>query len=419
MKKLKFLPFIFLLAVPALTGCGGDKYVETRSEEEVVNALGLQAMSEIGVAYAKFAYEGVNPGENTLITEINQKLWDGDQFGLNYTISYTLTAKENYDTPYLSLNEAGNVLTAQMVPSSAITAENYPTAASLGGAAYTLGAKMTFKGYAEGFVAPEGLTPSSEQVGKEVKKQNFNALSKIVKSGTIGEIKVAYDSSDKETKINSGDYVYTTGRVTAAYDWKYEEIFRGVVITDGSRGILLYAGCLQASFYDDANSPAKIKEGDIIAVYGQVSPYNGLFEVKPSMINLVTSDTEKAKIAAPTYREETYETFNKLKESDTGDLVKVQDLHLYDTVSTINKLKPGEHWVIRLANAENKTINTGLNYHIGEGQQEAIRNFIIEAKTSNKTFNFTGVITATNSKDELGAMMVGNKTSLQCYELNA
>ena len=376
-------------------------------------------MSEIGVAYSKYSQDGVTPGENKLVTSINQKVWEGDQYGLDFTVTYTLKASEEYPEAYLSLNEAGDTLTALMVPDSVITEEAFPKGSSLGGAAYVLTGKMVFKGYAEGFVAPKGLTVTSTFVGQEIKQQKWNALSKVVKSGTIAEIKAQYDSDNKETKINDGDAIFTTGRVTAAYDWRYEEIFRGVVITDGYHGILLYAGCLQNSFYDDANSPAKIKEGDIVSIYGKISPYNGLFEVKPEMINLVTNETEKAKIAAPEYRTETADVFNKLKQSQTGDLVKVTGLKLYDTVSTINKLNPGEHWVIKLQEVESgKVINTSLNYHIGDVQQEAIREFLINAKTSGKTFNFTGMISATSNKNDLGAVMVGTKNAVDCYELN-
>ena len=419
MKHLKALPIIFMLAIPALAGCGGDKYVETRTEEEIVNGLAGQAMSEIGVSYSKFSADGVTPGEHKLVTEINQKVWENDQFGLDFTVSYTLTPLENYDLPYLSLSADGKVLNAQMMPSSAIAGDKYPTASSLGGAAYTLSASMKFKGYAEGFVAPKGLTTTDTFVNKEVKKQSWNALSNVVKSGSIAEIKANYDLADGEEKINDGDTIFTTGRITAAYDWKYEEIYRGVVITDGYRGLLLYAGCLQQAFYNDSSAEPNFKEGDIVSIYGKVSPYNGLFEVKPEAVNLVTDETEKAKIAPVEYRTETPESMKKLKQSQTGDMVKMQGLHVYDTVSTISKLLPGAHWVIKLADADNKVINTGINYHVGDGQQEAIQEFLINAKNNKSTFNFTGMLSATSSVNDLGPMRIGDKTAVSCYELVA
>lgn len=418
MKHLKAFPIIFLLAIPALAGCG-DKYVETRTEEEIVNGLGIQAMSEIGVAYSKFSSDGVTPGEHKLVMEINQKVWEKDEFGLDYTVTYSLTSQESYDTPYLALNEAGDTLTAQMMPSSA--ASKYELASSLGGAAYILSATMKFKGYHEGFVAPKGLTKTDSFIGKEVKKQNWNCISNVVKSGTIAEIKYNYDLESGDDKINDGDYIYTTGRVTAAYDWSYEEIFRGVVITDGYKGILLYAGCLQSAFYDDSTSPAKIKEGDIVAIYGKISPYNGLFEVKPELVNLVTAQDEIAKIAPLEYRTETPESLKKLKQSQTGDMMKMEGLKVYDTASTISKLIAGAHWVIKLQDAEDnkKVVNTGINYHVGEGQQEAIKDFLITAKTNKSTFSFTGMLSATSNVNDLGPMRIGNKTALECYQLAA
>lgn len=420
MKHLKALPIIFLLALPALAGCGGDKYTETRTEEEIIMGLGAQAMSEIGVSYTKFASDGVTPGSHKLVTEINQKVWEGDEFGLNFTISYTLTAKENYDVPYLALNEAGNVLTAQMMPTSAVAGNKYPTASSLGGAAYVLSASMKFKGYADGFVAPKGLNKTDSFIGQEVKKQNFNALSNIVKSGTIAEIKANYDLTDGDDKIKGGDTIYTFGRVTAVYDWSYDEIFRGVVITDGYRGLLLYAGCLQSAFYDENKNPL-IQEGDIVAAYGKVSPYNGLFEVKPDLVRKVTDPEEIAKIAPVEYRTETVANLKKMKESQTGDLVKVEGLKVYETTTAIEGLIPGQHWTIQLNDAADakKLIKTGINYHVGEAQQEAIREFILDAKANKTVFNFTGMISATNSEIDLGPVRIGQKNAIDCYELVA
>ena len=418
MKNLKAFPFIFLLALPALAGCGGDKYVETRTEEEIIMGLGAQAMSEIGVSYSKFSADGVTPGTHRLVTEINQKVWEGDEKGIDFTVSYSLTPKEEYDVPYLSLNAEGTILTAQMMPTSAVAGNKYPQASSLGGAAYVLSASMKFKGYADGFVAPKGLTTTSSFVGQEIQKKNWNALSNIVKSGTIAEIKAKYDLTEGDEKINAGDTIYTTGRVTAVYDWSYEEIFRGVVITDGYRGLLLYAGCLQSAFYDQ-NKTQLIKEGDIVAAYGKVSPYNGLFEVKPELVRKVEDPEEIAKSAPVAYRTETVAALKKLKESQTGDLVKVEGLKVYDTKANIEALSPGQHWTIKLNDAADakKVINTGVNYHIGDAQQTAIQDFLLAAKEAKSVFNFTGMVSATNSEIDLGPVRIGQKTASSCFEL--
>ena len=201
-----------------------------------------------------------------------------------------------------------------------------------------------------------------------------------------------------------------------AYDWKFEEIYRGVVITDGSAGLLLYAGCLQNAFYDE-NQQQLIKEGDIVAAYGKVSPYNGLFEVKPDMVKIVNTQAEKDKIAPVSYRTETITDLAKMKPSQTGDMLKVNGLQLYSTVSELNKLNTGEHWVIAVCDADENVINLGINYHVGEGQQEAIRNFLIEHK--NDTFNFTGMLSATSNKIDLGPVMIGSKRPIEGFELVA
>ena len=421
MKHLKALPIIFMLAIPALAGCGGDKYVETRTEEEIVNGLGIQAMSEIGVSYSVFSSDGVTPGDHKLITEMNQKVWDNDQYGINFSITYTLVAQEQYEENYLSLNPDTMVLTCRMVPDSAITEAKYPVGASLGGAAYTLTAKMTFKGYADGFVAPKGLNKTDSLVGSEIKTQKWNALARCVKSGTIGEIKAAYNSTNTETKINDGDYIFTTGRVTAAYDWQYSEIFRGVIISDGYYGLLLYAGCLQKAFYDENQQPL-IKEGDIISIYGKVVPYMNLLEVKPETINIVNSQSEKDAIAPVAYREGlSVEDTLKLKFGFTGDLIKLTNLKVYSTKSQIEKLVEGDHWEIKVSGTAEgaKPIEIAVNYHVGAAAQTAIKNFLLDTRNQGKTFNFTGVVSATTGKIQITPMVIGNVPCIDQFVRNA
>lgn len=395
-KNLIKSSLIALLALPFMVGCATKGYKETRSEEEIVNELANAVVAEIGVGYSKFSAEGVNLGDNALITTVNEKVWEEDQVGLNYTIKYSVVKSEDYPRDYLSINEAGDTLTSIVVTEEELAP--FAMAASLGGAAYTLKAKVTFAGYGEGFVAPNGLKTTNDFVGKEVASKNWNALVKTIKSGTVTEVKES---------TQSGDMVVVRGRVSAAYNWVYEEVFRGVVISDGDDGILLYAGCLQTSFYESATSEMKIKVNDIIEVYGEVSPYNGLFEVKPRTIRVVTEQDLIDAIKPTAMRTQTVEEFASYKEKDTGALATVTGLKLDMTTIALGKLKTGEHWVINLKDEEGHKMNMSLNYHIGAEAQEAVRTFL-KGLAKTETFSINGMISETSNKIEISCVVIGN-----------
>ena len=395
--KCTLLP---LLAFPLLVGCGNKGYKETRSEEEVIKQLAANVVAEIGVSYSKFSAEGVNLGDNELVVDVNQKVWEDDQIGLNFKVAYTVTPQEQYPRAYLSINEAGNTLTSVVVTEDEIA--SFPMAASLGGAAYFLKASISFVGYGEGFVAPNGLTVTNTFNGQEVATKQWNALVKTIKSGTISEVK----ASAKAT-----DMVVIRGIVSAAYNWIYEEIFRGVVISDGDDGILLYAGCLQASFYDSATGPMKIKQGDVIEVYGEVSPYNGLFEVKPRTIRVITDAETIAKISPVGYRTPSTEDFLKYSTSDTGALCTLSGLKLGISAIALAKLEVGAHWVIACKDSNNKTINVSANYHVGGTVQEGLRTFL--SGLAGGEFSITGMVSETSNTIEVSLVAIGEKGALE------
>lgn len=403
-KNLIKCALITLLSVPFMVGCNAEKgYKETRTEEEIVEELSAAVVAEIGVSYSKFSAEGVNLGDTELITAVNEKVWEEDQVGLDFTIKYSVSALEEYPRDYLYLNEAGDTLTSIVVTAEEL--ESFTQAKSLGGAAYRLTAEVTFKGYGEGFVAPKGLKTTDEFVGKVVANKGWSALVKTIKSGTLTEVK---------EECKSGDMVVIRGRVSMAYNWVYEEVFRGVGITDGDDGILLYAGCLQASFYESATSEMRIHIGDIIEVYGEVSPYNGLFEVKPRTIRVVTDQAMIDAIAPTVLRTQTVEEFASYKEEDTGALATVEGLKLDMTAIGLSKLKVGEHWVINLKDSEGHKMNLSLNYHIGAEAQEAVRTFLLGLSKSD-TFNVNGMISETSNKIEISGVMIGTTPVIDSF----
>ena len=406
-KNLIKCSLITLLAIPFMVGCNAEKgYKETRTEEEIVNELANVVVAEIGVGYSKFSGDGVNLGDNALITTVNEKVWEEDEVGLNFTIKYSLTPMESYPRDYLYINEAGDTLTSVVVGESEL--EGFPTAKSLGGAAYTLKAKVTFAGYGEGFVAPSGLKTTDEFVGKEIVSKNWNALVKTLKSGTITEVKES---------AKGGEMALVRGRVSAAYNWIYEEVFRGVVITDGDDGVLLYAGCLQTSFYESATSEMRIHLNDIIEVYGEVSPYNGIYEIKPRTIRVVEEQDLIDAIRPTAFRNQTIEEFNEYEEKDTGALATVHGLKLDMTKIALKKLSTGEHWVINLKTEEGVKMNLSLNYHVGSDVQEAVRTFLSNLG-ADQTFSMNGMVSATSNKIEISGVVIGNTPVIDSFTID-
>ena len=416
MKTITKLTLVGLLgvSVSALGACNNGKaYKETRTEEEVVNALGQQAMAELGVSFAKYAAEGITPDEDTkLMTTVNQKLWDGDEVGLNYSVKYSLAALEEYQKEYITLNEAGDTLSVKYMQDSELA--NYEMAQTLKGAAYSLSATVSFAGYGEGFKAPKGLKPTEEQVGKQIVKKSYNVLDKAVKIFTITEAK---------ENAASGDTVLLYGRVSAAYDWSFSAIFRGVVVTDGNDGALLYAGSTQADFFDidaDGNQvgEAKIKLNDIVSVYGTVSPYNGLFEIKPQKVKVVTDETVKAQVAPTAFRQETIANLITTTQKDTGALAELKGVTLFTNAVTISKLKTGVHWgekdenKIFFKDAEGNKILFYVNYHVGEAQQQAIKDFLVGLQKGEE-FNVKFMITQYNGP-QISPMAIGENSVSQC-----
>lgn len=404
MNKLFKYSLLALIAVPVLAGCNGG-YNETRSEEQVLTDVTNQIIAEIGVAYSKFSSDGVAPGENELVTNVTKYVYEGDTVGLNFSISYTVVEQENYARDFLYISDDGSKLISVTVGDSEIA--SYPVASSLGGAAYFLKGAVKFEGYGEDFKVP-GLKTTDDFVGGVTGEKSWNALVKSVFVGTMKEI--------KEESI-AGNMVVVRGRVTAAYSWIYDEVFRGILLTDGDDGILLYAGCLQDSFYDSADGEMKIKKGDIIEVYGEVAPYNNLFEVKPSRVSIISDQVLIDSIAPTTYREPGSVTeFLKYKASDTGALAKLDGLYINMSKIALSKLEAGEHWDISCKDADGKVITISLNYHVTSEQQEAVREFL--KNLNGASFSLVGMISAYGSIN-FAPVAIGDKTVVESFTLEA
>lgn len=385
MKKKITLFVVSMMALPVLAACGSKGYVETRTEEEIVNQLGAQALSEVGVNLSKFAGEGVSYGETALVTTVNEKVWEKDEVGMNFSLVYELTAQETYAVEYLKLQDGK--LIADIITSQEAAA--YEKAAAMEGAVYTLKAKISFAGYGENFVAPKGLTVTDTFKGKELATKSYNTLVKVTKSGTIAEIKEA----------KKDDMVLFTGRVSAWFDYTKDQLYSGCFLTDGEDGVQLYAGKITDYFFD-ADGNKLINEGEIIQVFGQVSPYNGLFEVKPQKITVVTDPVETAKIAPTSLKTMTVPEVKAAETKDTGNLIKVSGLKVkaYDKNGSTDPsvLSVGSHWSITVQDSEGNEVLLYVNYHIGSAAQTAIKN-TLSGMSASDVFAFRGALSSYNA----------------------
>lgn len=409
-KNLKLIALATLVA-PVLASCGNNNttsYVETRTEQEIIEELAESALLEVGLTYAKFASDGIPYGETSLTMTNNQKVWDGDQVGLNFSFTYTISPQESYETPFLTLSDKEGVatLTADLV--TLLDLQGYPESTLMGAAMYNLKAEVTFVGYGENFKAPKGLKITSNFIGEKISENSWNALIKVTQSGKLSEVKSAKNK----------DMVLTIGRITGAYDWSYDEIFRGVWITDGADGLMLYAGTLQTDFYDSEDSEAKLKVGDVVQVFGEASPYNGLFEVKPKKVIKVTDQTVIDSIAPASYPTITGAELAAKTIVDTGNIVRISGLKLGKLDGTpvdLSSLATGSHWTLN-CNDGTTDITVYVNYHVGATAQTAVKTFL-QVLTGSQTFSLLSSVSAYNAI-QLTPICVGNLSVADCFTLD-
>lgn len=192
-------------------------------------------------------------------------------------------------------------------------------------------------------------------------------------------------------KVSSGT-IKTRGYITGFYNHIYEEVYRGIIISDGADSAMLYAGQCQKLFYDTATSEMNFNYGDLIEIEGTVSPYSGLWEVKPTMIAKVEDDT----IAAPTVTKMSAAEIAAINTSEGIVQSSCNQIECTDTLSivsvkcdskdaTLDTLITGKHWVFTVKGGES-TFNISVNYHVGSAIQTKVQNFL----KANATFKFKG-----------------------------
>ena len=394
MKKTLTLSTIILLALPALTACPQEDkgYVETRTEAEVVEALARQALNEVGVAYAKFSSDGLALGDNALIVKVNEKVHEGDTKGLNFKLEYTLTPDETYAKDYVTLDTTANKLVSTLVTEADLTSA---TTRALGGIAYTLGATLTFVGYEEGFEVKGLETTENFQF---TLNDEWSVLDKACISGSIEYVK---------SVAKNNDAVSFKGQVSGWINNAYDDMYTGVFLTDGANGMMLYAGNISKVFFNE-NKELIINEGAYLDVFGYVSIYNGLFEVKPSKITVLTDAADYADIAPAVVTTYTADQVAAIKTSTTGNLIKVEHLRLKDGFDIDKKMKDGAHWTIECVDADGKQVNLYANYHMGTAAQNTIK-ALLKGLTAGQTFTVYGA-TSMSGTTKPTVQLMGNAT---------
>ena len=394
MKKTFKLPAILLLTLPALMACPAQEegYVEKRTEQEVVEALARQAIDEVGVGYAKFSSDGLRLGDNALVTTVNEKVYEGDTKGLNFSVAYTLTADENYGHDYVTLDTTANKLVAELVTEADL---NTDIARALGGFAYTLHATLTFEGFAEGFEV-KGLTPTGTVTF--TLNEEWSVIDKACISGTIEEVKAV-------AKNNAA--VSFKGQVAGWISNSYDDMYTGVFLTDGANGMMLYAGNISKVFFNE-NKELIINEGAYLDVFGYVSIYNGLFEVKPSKITVLTDPADYAGIAPAVVTTYNADQVAAIKTASTGNLIKVEHLKLKDGFDIDKKMKDGAHWTIECVDQDGKQVNLYANYHMGTEAQAAIKT-LLKGLTAGQRFTVYGA-TSMSGTTKPTVQLMGNST---------
>ena len=198
-----------------------------------------------------------------------------------------------------------------------------------------------------------------------------------------------------------------------------------MIIADGGAGTLLYAGKISDLCFNEAGE-AIITKGDYVEIYGLVSPYNGLYEVKPQTITKPDPVADAAKIALiqePVFSSYTPKQINDGGIGLTGNLAEVSGLKLVATddkkslADELSALSTGSHWTLTAVDADGNKIPIYVNYHIGADAQTAIKT-LLTGLTATDTFTFKGMISAYNKKQLTPLDFGGEGGAAACFIKN-
>lgn len=395
-KSIISLGLLSLLSIGALAGCGEKKPeepIETRTEEQIIVDNGAEAVKLLNPALESLSSTGLSYGESKSLTTL-VTINSSHQF----TVTYSLNAfpGTSYAREYLTLQDDSSATMGKKLVTDAPTSEELGDADF---AKYQLKYTMNFKGYVEGATAPKGVEYTTKYINKEIcKDANVNVKVLPVKMAKIKDAK----------SLASGTVVSTYGYIVGWLNPVNGQIHNGVFIQDGTDGLQLYAGNISTVMWPEGATEPALKIGDLVHVVGKISPYNGLFEVKPSVLEKVASKPE-VEVATP----KVYNTLAELVKKDGEDLTSAdilqrsgewvqinEPLTITSTQEEITALKKGAHWNIKAQNEDGLEITVYINYHIGDDAvaqdaQEEIRTLFLA--NLGKSFTYCGYTSAYNA----------------------
>ena len=213
-------------------------------------------------------------------------------------------------------------------------------------------------------------------------------------------------------KITDGTYkensvVEFSGYVTATM--AESDISDGVYVQDGDYALMLYAGNLDTAWADE-----ELKIGDLVHVKGTLSPYNGLNEVKPTIVEKVTADVlEDSGLPVPT-------TPTALEINDDTDFSKEglagQDGRLFTIKNAKYKsgtVNVGAHSNV-IFTVGDTDVTFRVNYHLGESDMHMMKGIVDSLETGDEV-NLYGVIGWYNGP-QLSPQILSNRAAYDCVE---
>ncbi|MCQ2776544.1 MAG: hypothetical protein MJ217_02330 [Bacilli bacterium] len=344
MKKILKTGLLFLLAAPCLAACG-----QSNGPAVDLNKLAQNAINNLGVAYGEYAQtNGISLAGGKVIKEFTV---DNHVFGFDYTVTTTGT----YKYEYLKLTE--DKLEVKIPTFADLNADGTNTITY---AAYQLNAKVTYKGVVEG--EKEDAKSQIDKVIVENKTWNIRINAETVEP--------VWQKLSEARKKENGETVVTTGYVCAIMNNKDDSEYQnGVWLADGDAGMMLYGSALTAYF-------GALHIGDKLMVIGTASPYNGLFEVKPTKLAIVDSTPED--IAPTVFKKCTEADLKAMTVANCSDPVEFENVTIVtdltgklaenSTAITI-KVKIGE---------------TEMTYYVNKHTNTAERQALIDLINANK-----------------------------------
>ena len=332
MKKIFKLSFLALLAFPALVGC---QQGSSEKKDGGIEAAAKKAISQIGVYYGQYSgSDGINLAGADLYQEYTV---DSYTFALSYAVA---PVSGTYEIEYLKIE--GNKLVVEIPTFAELNADGSE--------------KITYAAYS--------LTATLKHDGKEL-EQKGNWKIRI----NAEKVKPVWEKIIDARKKTSGTVV-TSGYVVALMNDKQDgEFSNGVWIADGNDGMMLYGGNLASYF-------SSLKIGTYVFVSGAASPYNGLFEVKPSVINL--NEAPRANVAVPEFKVTTEAELNAFTADNCSDPVLFENVTITTNVAELANAAASTAITLNL-----KVGNTSIAYYANKHTATEDRQALVDLLKAN------------------------------------